>query len=104
MVLEIERASDGHGRAGVVGRCKVEPRPMLKVEFACGEGTPSSAGSGDARGQLFLQQAETVRLASTAGGLPVTRVRSETDARVLVRIVDQGTHVGRTIKAQVTER
>lgn len=100
------RASDGRGRAGVVGRCKVEPRPMLKIEFACGEGTSSSAeGDGIARGQLFLQQAETVRLASTtAGGLPVTRVRSETDAHVLVRIVDQGTHVGRTINAQVTER
>jgi len=70
---------------------------MIKVEFALGDGAQDGA-----HGQLFLQQAETVRLAGEAGGLPVTRAkRGDT---VLVRTTALGTHVGRSITARVTER
>lgn len=89
------RASDGRCRACVVGRCKVEPRPMLRVEFATPDGE---------RGQLFLQQAETVRLATTSGPLSVTRVRVSNDPEILVRLAIRGTHVGRSIDAIVLER
>ena len=134
------RASDGAGRPCVVGRCKVEPRPMLKVTF-CADGAAGGGrrGGGERRGgeaeaeakevvveeeeeaicgQLFLQQAETVRLASVAtpsdgagpaehAGLPVTEAEeaaAQQGVRILVRLAEHGTHVGRTIKAKVTER
>ena len=64
--------ADGHCRAVEVGRCKIEPRPTLRVEFAAGDGAESSGA-----GQLYLQQAETVRLAS-----PGPTARPVTDLRV----------------------
>mmetsp|Transcript_51302 Transcript_51302/g.133259 ORF Transcript_51302/g.133259 Transcript_51302/m.133259 type:complete len:381 (-) Transcript_51302:156-1298(-) len=102
----VMRSSDGRRRSCTIGRCKVEPRPLVKIEFALdGEGELSegdAVGVGLARGQLFLQMAETVRLAGEGGGLPVTHAKPG-DA-LLVRVTSFGTHVGRTIKAKVTER
>ena len=76
---------------------------MLRIEFALDE------DDGGAAGQLFLQQAETVRLATTEGALPVTTAAAASSAgtrlpRVRVRSSAQGTHVGRAIKARVDER
>ena len=100
------RASDGQYRACAVGRCKIEPRPLLRIDFTDEEGTAS--------GQLFLQQAETVRLATPSAStgnqaeslhvtaLPVTKARA--GQQILLRSVAQGTHVGKAISAQVTER
>ena len=56
------------------------------------------------RATMFLQQAETVRLATpcaAAVSLPVTRAAA--GARLLVRPSELGTHVGQTIKAKVRE-
>jgi 3-dehydroquinate synthase II len=110
-------------RAVTVGRCKVEPRPLLIVSFACDDsiganggssgsgGSDGGGGSGErVTGQLFLQQAETVRLvrASIGGGggdgdgaISVTAL-APGDV-ILVRRSAQGTHVGRAISATVTE-
>ena len=64
-------------------------------EFANGDGR---------RGNVFLQQAETVRLATDADG----GYRSVTDAKVgdpvLVRFSESGTHVGRAVAGSVEER
>ena len=49
--------SGGGGRAAVVGRCKVEPRPTLRVDFETSPADPSSGGDGE-RASIFLQQAE----------------------------------------------
>ncbi len=127
------RSCDGRARACTIGRLKVEPRPMLKVSFApVAEQAEEGREEGRAGGQLFLQQAETVRLAARAtsslctpseggmagddeggmagddeGGmagdadLPVTMAKA--GDRILVRFTDFGTHVGRAIKAKVTE-
>ena len=50
-------STEGSGRAATVGRCKVEPRPTLRVDFETSSGDPSSGGDGE-RASLFLQQAE----------------------------------------------
>jgi len=88
-------SASGETRPGTVGRAKVEPRPALRVEFADGDGR---------RGNVFLQQAETVRLATGADG----GYRSVTDAKVgdpvLVRFSESGTHVGRAVAGSVEER
>eukprot|EP00903_Cladosiphon_okamuranus_P018913 g17395.t1 len=112
----------GESRKVAIGRLKVETRPMIMVEFQ---------GQSGSIGQLFLQQAETVRLIcpgrySTAvdgvdyeglsepeGGfqevgaaeawhpLPVTHV--EGGESVFLREMSRGTHVGQVIDAIVTE-
>ena len=98
----------GHRRRGVVvGRAKIEPRPVVRCDFALAE-DPTVAG------QLFLQQAETVRLATleaggAAGALPVTVAATASNSaaalpQVRVRTSVMGTHVGRAIKARVNER
>ena len=84
--------TSGATREATVGRAKVEPRPCVKVD----------AARGGASGSVFLQQAETVRLAGVAGPLPVTRARVGDE--ILVRPDDKGTHVGRRISVPVEER
>lgn len=91
---------DGGARAVTVGRCKVEPRPTLRVDF------DFDGPAGGQGGQLFLQQAETVRLAGDASAAPAWTAVTELAAggRVLVRTAASGTHVGRAISARVEER
>lgn len=82
-----------------MGRCKVEPRPTLRVAFHC----PMEGGEG-ARGQIFLQQAETVRLVQPGGrsSLPVTELKPGDP--LLLRWQHKGTHIGRPIAASVVEK
>ena len=82
-------STDGSTREATVGRAKVEPRPCVQVDLQQG-------------GSVFLQQAETVRLAGVAGPLPVTR--AQVGDVVLVRPDDKGTHVGQRISVPVDER
>ena len=89
---------DGSARAAVVGRCKVEPRPTLRVAFEVGG---EAGGEVEARGQIFLQQAETVRLASGSTAVPVTSVGP--GEALVVRSTAVGTHVGKAIGARVDE-
>ena len=103
VVLAVDGAT-GRGRGITVGRAKVEPRPMLKIDFRLND-------KDGVNGQLFLQQAETVRLGTVGRPLPVTAAAaamSRADAanlpRLRVRASSRGTHVGRAIKARVTER
>jgi 3-dehydroquinate synthase II len=115
-------------RAIAVGRCKIEPRPMLMVSFQLDTTATDSTESSDdaataatagATGQLFLQQAETVRLvrpnsatsttSSTTddkhgGAAAVSVTALQPGDRILVRSVSRGTHVGRAIAAVVTEK
>lgn len=101
-VLVVNPSADGSGafkrRRVTVGRCKTEPRPLFCVRFESDQGC----------GQLFLQQAETVRLlawqrqSDSWGPLSVTKLKS--GDKVLVRWSDRGTHVGRRIDATVSER
>jgi 3-dehydroquinate synthase II len=93
---------DAHGatRTVTVGRCKIEPRPLLLLSFE----------ADGARGQVFLQQAETVRLIVESGehGALEVEARSVTEIqvgdRLRVRRTARGTHVGRAISARVEEK
>jgi len=90
---------DAHGssRSLTVGRCKIEPRPLLMLSFEVD----------GAHGQVFLQQAETVRVIVESDN-GETQVRSVTEIKVgermRVRRTLKGTHVGRVISAHVEER
>mmetsp|Transcript_19629 Transcript_19629/g.19725 ORF Transcript_19629/g.19725 Transcript_19629/m.19725 type:complete len:430 (+) Transcript_19629:154-1443(+) len=103
------------GRVVTVGRCKIETRPTLLVKYR------SMKGAG--YGQIFLQQAETVRLISPTADTPPARMPDDnnlkddvfswrplpvTEARVGDKILivtnQSGTHVGKRISANVTEK
>ena len=91
--------SKGVKRSLTVGRCKVEPRPFVKLTFEPLEG--------EAKAQIFLQQAETVRVLVDVGGgefeaKSVTEVK--VGERLRMRTSDKGTHVGRQISARVDEK
>ena len=83
-------------RGVTVGRCKIEPRPMLLIEFLdVREST---------RGQIFLQQAETVRLVSTNHGVATSVTDLKVGDKICVVSNMLGTHVGRRIVGNVNEK
>jgi len=105
-------------KAIAVGRLKEEIRPCVLVEFEakhddeqdkCGGSSPSST----ARGQVFLQQAETVRLGQPSGNfLRVTDLEAQSGGNgknakrepILLRVMMTGTHVGKIYTGKVEER
>ncbi|MDR2124309.1 MAG: 3-dehydroquinate synthase II family protein [Desulfovibrio sp.] len=89
-VLTVDHAGNT-GRA-VVGRVKVERRPMLYV----------GAGVGDRAGGIFLQNAETIRLVRP-GGQTVSVVDLSPGDTVLCRLDDAGRHFGMRIKEDIRE-
>jgi 3-dehydroquinate synthase II len=109
------------GRAVTVGRCKIESRPMLIISYQNGVNVNSDIGdsvpiSSACTGQIFLQQAETVRL--------ICPVLDETNSKVdchdrpfkavsvtniavgdviFVLKNESGTHVGNRVSSKVVE-
>ncbi|MDR0378849.1 MAG: 3-dehydroquinate synthase II family protein [Candidatus Accumulibacter sp.] len=76
----------------VVGRVKVERRPMLYV----------GARVGDREGGIFLQNAETIHLVRP-GGTAISVVRLAPGDTVLCRLDDAGRHFGMRIKEDIRE-
>ncbi|VEU39792.1 unnamed protein product [Pseudo-nitzschia multistriata] len=105
-------------RAVAVGRLKEEVRPCVLVEFQTEhkDGHEDGDGGGSspiARGQTFLQQAETVRLGQPSGRfLRVTDLEAQGGGSatnpnrepLLLRVVTTGTHVGKAYTGKVEER
>lgn len=117
-------ADTGRSRSVAVGRLKIEVRPCVLVKLAGmnlnmenneNQMNQSSDLDGNATperplGQLFLQQVETVRLGQPGGRcIPVTGLEIATakeiqkQQSVLLRISDQGTHMGRPSPGSVRE-
>jgi 3-dehydroquinate synthase class II len=88
--------------------CKIESRPMLMINYTY----ETLNGENNVNGQIFLQQAETVRLISPTDdtglnakgwkALPVTQ--AVVGDEILVLRNNFGTHVGRRISARVIEK
>ena len=88
--------ADGTTSLTTVGRVKVEVRPMLliKAEVETKEGIRE--------GQIFLQNAETIRVVND-NGEPVSVVTLKEGDRILVRTDDAGRHFGMRIKEEIKE-
>mmetsp|Transcript_8597 Transcript_8597/g.15993 ORF Transcript_8597/g.15993 Transcript_8597/m.15993 type:complete len:450 (+) Transcript_8597:61-1410(+) len=92
-----------------VGRLKVEIRPCVQVGLFVPQ---SSLGREEnaSYGQVFLQQAETVRLGQTLGSesfLRITDLEYQENVQasdVLLRVTGLGTHVGKSYSGKVSER
>lgn len=89
-VLAADRT--GRTRAVVVGRCKVERRPLVLVE----------AQAGERRFTTILQNAETIRLVTPEGMRSVAELHP--GERVLIRTEAGGRHFGMRLRETILER
>lgn len=85
-------SADGAASLAVVGRAKVEVRPMLLIR----------AKVGDVEGAVFLQNAETIRVVRP-GGEPVSVVSLKAGDEILCRLDEKGRHFGMRIKEEIVE-
>ena len=83
----------GMSQPAVVGRVKIEKRPLLLVE---GE-------SGGQRFSIILQNAETIRLTSPEG-TPLSVVDLKNGDEVLVALEEAGRHFGMKVEETIQEK
>ena len=84
---------DGHHRSCRVGRVKIEHRPFLIIRFSSDNGI---------NGQIFLQQAETVRLlTSSRTSIDVTSLK--VGQKVLAMSLGSARHMGKGVPSMVRE-
>ena len=88
--------ADGATSLATVGRVKVEVRPMLliKAELKTKDGVKE--------GQVFLQNAETIRVVSDKGE-PVSVVTLKKGDKIMVKTDEAGRHFGMRIKEEIVE-
>jgi 3-dehydroquinate synthase II len=85
--------SQGGSREATAGRIKVERRPLVLVH----------AVSGDARGSLLVQNAETIRLTGPDGeALSIAQLKQ--GDKVLVAVEHSGRHFGIQVEETIQER
>ena len=86
-------SNSGSKRSAVVGRLKIELRPLLIIRYRCG----------NSEGQLVTQQVETVRLVTPDGGkISVTEAIQEKEITVLLD--NRMRHTGIALEGGITER
>lgn len=87
--------ADAHGSAhtAVIGRTKIERRPLLLVE----------AESGDAKVSLILQNAETIRLVGENGSA-ISVVQLKAGDRIMGTVLEGGRHFGMAVKETIREK
>jgi 3-dehydroquinate synthase II len=83
----------GGTERAVIGRVKVEKRPMLLIKAKIQDGT---------EGTVFLQNAETIRLVQPGGGV-ISVVSLKAGDNVLCRPDKAGRHFGVRITEDITE-
>ncbi len=83
----------GHAHTAVIGRTKIERRPLLLVE----------AESGTTKTSLILQNAETIRLVGEDGGA-ISVVHLKAGDRVMGCILEGGRHFGIAVKETIIEK
>lgn len=82
----------GELRKGIVGRNKIEERPLLLVE----------AKIGDKTGSVVLQNAETIRLVQSEGKT-ISVAELKIGDKVLIKLDDSARHFGTAIKEKIKE-
>ena len=82
----------GNSRTVVIGRSKIEVRPLLLVEV-------ESEGK---KYTTILQNAETIRLCTPSGAVSISELK--VGQEVFVRLEQGGRHFGHAIKETITER
>ncbi|QLG50858.1 3-dehydroquinate synthase II [Natrinema halophilum] len=84
---------EGNTREAIVGRVKIEKRPMFRVAL--------ETESGD-RVETLLQNAETIKVAATEGRKAVTDL--ETGDEILLYYEDTARHFGEAVEESIIEK
>jgi 3-dehydroquinate synthase II len=102
---------DGNTREAIVGRAKIEKRPMFRVQAeteggvsasdASGGSEDASASSGD-RIETLLQNAETIKIRTREGRKAVTDL--EAGDEILVYTDDAARHFGEAVEESIIEK
>jgi 3-dehydroquinate synthase II len=87
---------DGDTREAVVGRAKIEKRPMFRV------GATVETDEGEDRIETLLQNAETIRVATREGRKSVTNL--EAGDEVLVYYEETARHFGEAVEESIIEK
>ena len=85
--------TDGNTREAIVGRVKIERRPMFRVLVETEDGD---------RFETLLQNAETIKVATREGRKAVTELESGDTVRVFTQ--SGGRHFGESIEERIIER
>jgi len=83
----------GHTREAIVGRAKIEKRPMFRVQAETADGD---------RIETLLQNAETIKVSTRDGRTAVTDL--EPGDEVLVHYAETATHFGERIEESIIEK
>jgi len=83
----------GHCQNSIVGRIKVEKRPLMLIEAECRQKTIAT----------ILQNAETIRL-TQPNGSPISVVELKKGSKVQAFLEEAGRHFGMKIKETITEK
>ncbi|MGE4263664.1 MAG: 3-dehydroquinate synthase II family protein [Desulfovibrio sp.] len=89
--------ADGKTSLATVGRVKTEVRPMLKITAKV-----LAADGAEVSGQVFLQNAETIRVTG-ADGAPISVVSLKPGDEILCRTDVAGRHFGMRITEDIKE-
>lgn len=85
--------SKGKQREGIVGRVKIESRPLMLIEAKAGDRTLTA----------ILQNAETIKLVGKDGN-PVSVAKLKKGDEVLVRLEEGARHFGKKIEETIIEK
>ncbi|OYR71164.1 3-dehydroquinate synthase II [Halorubrum ezzemoulense] len=88
--------TDGHTREAVVGRVKIEKRPMFRIQAEI------ETEDGTDRIETLIQNAETVKIATDEGRKAVTEVEPGDEA--LVYYEDVARHFGEAVEESIIEK
>lgn len=83
----------GGAHSAIIGRTKIERRPLLLVEAASGKDKVS----------LILQNAETIRLVGE-DGKAISVVQLKTGDKILGTVLEGGRHFGMAVKETIREK
>jgi 3-dehydroquinate synthase II len=87
---------DGNTREAIVGRAKIEKRPMFRV------GARVGTDDGEDHIETLLQNAETIRVATREGRKSVTEL--EEGDEVLVYHEETARHFGEAVEESIIEK
>jgi 3-dehydroquinate synthase II len=85
--------SRGKQREGIVGRVKIESRPLMLIEAKAGDRTLTA----------ILQNAETIKLVGK-DGTPISVAKLKKGDEVLVRLEEGARHFGKKIEETIIEK
>ncbi|WP_435098141.1 3-dehydroquinate synthase II [Halarchaeum sp. P4] len=85
--------TEGNTREAVVGRAKIERRPMFRLTAETADGD---------RFETLIQNAETIKVETTDGRTPITEVEAGDEIKVFTQ--EGGRHFGEKVEERIIEK